>query len=350
MGTPDYLAPEQAANPAAADIRADIYSLGCTLFQLLTCDVPFPGGNASEKITRHNTIEPLPIMKLRRDVPVALANVVNKMMAKSPAQRNQTPAEVAEALRPYAEPALRRPRWFWLLPLMLLFALIVGGVGLAWNYWPVKKTPALPQPANRNVGRPIDGWGEWIDPVGDCTIQADKAKVVITAASGVHALNTGYGNMDAPRLLRPVKGNFKATVKLTADFSARDPHEFLSAGMLLMVDNWNYLRFERNIWQGGDGLAYSIGPLFEYVQDGKELTKTNGKTVPFFQGNSTYLQLTRRDDRIEWGLSHDGQNWIRSTRPLNVTLARQAQLGFAVVTTSQKPFTVEFSEFTLVTE
>ena len=98
MGTPDYLSPEQAINSHTADIRADIYSLGCTLYFLLAGEVPFPGGALGYKLVRHRMEEPAPLEKVRPGVPSWTAQVVRKMMAKKPEQRFQTPAEVAAAL------------------------------------------------------------------------------------------------------------------------------------------------------------------------------------------------------------------------------------------------------------
>jgi serine/threonine-protein kinase len=103
MGTPDYLAPEQAFDFHQADIRADIYSLGCTFFFLLTGQPPFPGGTLTEKLLRHQSVEPPGVEKIRRGVPAPLANAVRRMLAKRPADRYQTPAEVADVLAGYAE-------------------------------------------------------------------------------------------------------------------------------------------------------------------------------------------------------------------------------------------------------
>lgn len=103
MGTPDYLSPEQGRNLDDVDIRADIYSLGCSLYFLLTGEVPFPGGTPLEKIERHASAEPEPIQNLRPIVPDEVAAVVGRMMAKLPTHRFQTPAEVADALEPFAE-------------------------------------------------------------------------------------------------------------------------------------------------------------------------------------------------------------------------------------------------------
>src|SRR5262245_38593390 len=101
MGTPDYAAPEQFRDAHTADARADIYALGCTLFHLLTGQVPFPGSSFSEKYEAHAHKEPPPVEELCPDVPGGLALVVQKMLAKRPAGRFQTAAEVAEALAPF---------------------------------------------------------------------------------------------------------------------------------------------------------------------------------------------------------------------------------------------------------
>ncbi len=102
MGTPDFLSPEQARNLHKTDIRSDVYSLGCTFHFLLTGQVPYPGGLTLEKLIRHSTEDPTPVTQYRNDVPEAILAVLSKMMAKRPADRYQTPAEVAVALEPFA--------------------------------------------------------------------------------------------------------------------------------------------------------------------------------------------------------------------------------------------------------
>jgi WD40 repeat protein len=101
MGTPDYMAPEQMKDAAHADIRADIYSLGCTLYYLLTGGPPFKAGNLYQLLHAHQAAQPKPLTASRPEVPAGLAAVVSRMMAKDPAQRYQTPLEVAQALVPF---------------------------------------------------------------------------------------------------------------------------------------------------------------------------------------------------------------------------------------------------------
>jgi predicted Ser/Thr protein kinase len=111
MGTADFIAPEQASDPHKADIRADIYSLGCTLYFLLAGHSPFPEGTAVDKLIAHAERAPKPLNKLRSDVPVELVRVLDKMMAKNPKDRYQTPAAVAEALVPFLGDRDRRRSW-----------------------------------------------------------------------------------------------------------------------------------------------------------------------------------------------------------------------------------------------
>src|SRR5262249_33908306 len=101
MGTPDYVAPEQVRSAHHVDARADIYSLGCTLYHLLTGQVPFPGSSLSEKFRAHEIREPVAVEELCPDIPGGLALVVQRMMAKRPEDRFQTAQEVVEALAPH---------------------------------------------------------------------------------------------------------------------------------------------------------------------------------------------------------------------------------------------------------
>ena len=99
VGTPDFIAPEQIRDAKSADIRADIYSLGCTLYYLLTGGPPFRGEHLWDVYQAHFSMDADPLNLVRPEVPVELAAVVAKMMAKEPDRRFQTPAEVARGAR-----------------------------------------------------------------------------------------------------------------------------------------------------------------------------------------------------------------------------------------------------------
>ncbi|MHB1037691.1 MAG: serine/threonine-protein kinase [Pirellulales bacterium] len=99
LGTADYLAPEQALNSHNVDAKADIYSLGCTLYFLLTGHPPFPEGTLPQRLMMHQTRMPASIRAERPDAPEELVEICRKMMAKSPDQRVQSAVEVARLLR-----------------------------------------------------------------------------------------------------------------------------------------------------------------------------------------------------------------------------------------------------------
>jgi serine/threonine protein kinase len=101
MGTPDYIAPEQALDAARADIRADLYSLGCSLYFLLAGQPPFRGKSLSAVLFKHQSESAVPLHQRRDDVPEDLSALVARLMEKDPAARFQTPAEVASALKPF---------------------------------------------------------------------------------------------------------------------------------------------------------------------------------------------------------------------------------------------------------
>jgi serine/threonine-protein kinase len=101
-GTPDFMSPEQARNRDRVDIRSDLYSLGCTFYYLLTGKVPFPGGGVLDKLIRHHSEVATAPDKLRPKIPAGVAAIVMELLAKDPADRFQTPKELAEALVPHA--------------------------------------------------------------------------------------------------------------------------------------------------------------------------------------------------------------------------------------------------------
>jgi serine/threonine-protein kinase len=153
LGTFDYISPEQARNPRDADIRSDIYSLGCTLFFMLTGRPPFPDGNVLQKLLAHQG-DPAPeVRELRPDVPDNLASVIATMLAKKPDDRFQTPIDLSAALTSCVEqlglapPAAALPAYMgtwsqptqfwrqhaiWVVPAVLLIV-IVAVLGIVWH-------------------------------------------------------------------------------------------------------------------------------------------------------------------------------------------------------------------------
>lgn len=109
LGTPDFISPEQARDARSVDIRADLYSLGCTFYYCLTGRPPFPGGNDVQKLIKHQTEKPYPIEELRPHIPTQVVGIVERLMAKKAEERYQTPLQLAEELADYLTSATSSP-------------------------------------------------------------------------------------------------------------------------------------------------------------------------------------------------------------------------------------------------
>jgi serine/threonine protein kinase len=99
VGTVEYLSPEQSRDSSVADIRSDIYSLGCTVYHMLAGHPPFDEGGLGERVYKHMHTEPPDLRKINPDVPPALWTVVKRMLAKAPGARYQTPAALLHDLQ-----------------------------------------------------------------------------------------------------------------------------------------------------------------------------------------------------------------------------------------------------------
>jgi serine/threonine-protein kinase len=103
LGTFDYISPEQARDPRAADVRSDLYSLGCTIFFMLAGRPPFADGTMVQKLLQHQQQAPPSLDDIRPDVPTRFAEIVSRLMAKDPLDRYQRPAVLVADLAAFAE-------------------------------------------------------------------------------------------------------------------------------------------------------------------------------------------------------------------------------------------------------
>lgn len=193
-GTPDYLAPESGLAEEYCDIRGDLYSLGCTFYQLLSGRVPFPGGGWTNKLLRHRLEEPAALESLRPATPPAVVALVARLMARDPEQRLATPAALLAELDRLQAPLPVPPRRPARLPLgrlaaaisvVVLAGLLLGGMArLVWSdpdpapAPPVRHTAAYPLLAAALPAAP--GYGV----VGRADEYATLAAAVVAASDG----------------------------------------------------------------------------------------------------------------------------------------------------------------------
>jgi serine/threonine protein kinase len=193
LGTPDYMAPEQARDPGCADIRSDIYSLGCTLYHLLAGQPPFPAGTPLQKLLAHQECSPPLLTTVRQDIPEELTGILERMLAKDPARRYPTPADLATDLERVIDPAsaapaakLRRSSWRAILRAAGILAAVSVLTLVAW----VALLPLLsPGRSHTSQAKELsEPQAPAADPVGLASIEAlarQKRKVRDRAVSWV---------------------------------------------------------------------------------------------------------------------------------------------------------------------
>jgi predicted Ser/Thr protein kinase len=161
MGTPQYVAPEQATDARMADTRADIYSLGCTLFAVLAGRPPFVEDTAVKLVLAQIGKDAPPLHQVRPDVPPALSALVARMLAKDPARRYQRPIEVAQALTAFVRPTVgSAPRTVPTATAVPAKTAPANEVPVAWDKLvdePVKRpaAPARAHPRRRVTGKTL---------------------------------------------------------------------------------------------------------------------------------------------------------------------------------------------------
>jgi serine/threonine protein kinase len=162
LGTVDYISPEQAGDAREVDIRSDIFSLGCTLFYLLTGKTPFAGAEVIERIMARLLNDAPSVRSLRPEVPAALEKVLAKMLARNPADRYGTPVEIAAALEPFTALAQTLPAGAG-MPASSATALAPGEPPtISWSPWNFDEaSPPEPQRKVKVQRRGIRGMPLW---------------------------------------------------------------------------------------------------------------------------------------------------------------------------------------------
>lgn len=218
LGTFDYISPEQARDPRNTDVRSDLYSLGCTLYFMLTGQPPFPEGTVLQKLLSHSSEEPEDMRQLRPELPEDMSTIVKKLLAKQPEQRFQSPRELIGELLLLADrlnmtsitanssvwlaPAARPGVWWaqhlpWMVP-ATLFVLLV----LLQFWWDRAEsiTPTLPrQLASAEKKAPLESSGKSPAATPEANVNDTRSKGPSTDVSSQPAPGDGDGSTTAKK-------------------------------------------------------------------------------------------------------------------------------------------------------
>jgi regulation of enolase protein 1 (concanavalin A-like superfamily) len=194
----------------------------------------------------------------------------------------------------------------------------------------------------------LKGWGQAADPDGDCRFVQKDGKLTIAVPGTLHNLVADRGQVNAPTVLSPVKGEFIAMVKSTGgirpgpESSVPDGLPYYGAGLLLRVDRDNYFRLERaGLMRDG---AFTTYVNFEHFKEGRRAFSKGA----VLQDLPTHLRLERRGGSIYASASHDGVHWMPFPA-LEVRLPDEVKIGVAAVNSSTKPFRAELESLDVFT-
>ena len=191
-------------------------------------------------------------------------------------------------------------------------------------------------------------WGDFVDPDGDCQLELDQrdGRLRIVTPGKTHILSAEIGYLNAPRLLRDIKGDFDVTVRVAGTShpggkpTTTNYPPFHGAGILVWQDEANYVRLEI----AADVQHAKPRPYvnFEYRKEGALAVSSGLKN----SDGSNYLRLKRRGDEIVASFGPDGLRWT-SFPPLFAKLNDRLNVGVLAINTATKPLTAELEGFEL---
>jgi regulation of enolase protein 1 (concanavalin A-like superfamily) len=198
--------------------------------------------------------------------------------------------------------------------------------------------------------RKIRGWGEVLDPDGDCKITTSKGKLTIEIPGSVHGLGVERGETNSPRVWNNVTGNFRAQVKVSADFpqaaesllASRKP--FHGAGLVAYADDDNNVRLERaELVLDGKNVSYTS---FEMRSNGNWTRGGRADEHPLRSDLPTWLRLERRGGLLRGAVSQDGEKWIELD-PIKTPIGKNLKVGVISGHDTSSEFKVTFEDFEL---
>ncbi|QJW99880.1 hypothetical protein FTUN_7503 [Frigoriglobus tundricola] len=216
----------------------------------------------------------------------------------------------------------------------------------------VADAPAAPGAGPSPAKTVLATWGTVNDPDGDCKFSVSKGRLSIGIPGKDHALGVERGQMNAPRVLRDVEGDFIAQVRVSGEFLqgaesvVANRRPFHGAGLLLWHDDKNYIRLERaELVSEKTNMRYAS---FEQRRNGEFVRVGNAATLPLTE-KETYLRLERRNGKVYGAASADGVEWS-SLQPIAVELPRSVRIGVAAGHNTSSRFDPTFDEFKLFVE
>jgi RNA polymerase sigma factor (sigma-70 family) len=239
--------------------------------------------------------------------------------------------------------------------LLVVVTLGSGVGGLTYGRYAVAGTDPVARPiADSQPPRlSLRGWGTATDPDGDCKFTVAQDTLTITLPGTDHALCVEQNRMNAPRVLRPVEGDFIAQVRVAGDFPGGSKsvvatrHAFHGAGLLVWQDANTYIRLERGLVTSDDqNINYASWEL----RKGGEFARIGNSGDLILQDAAVWLRIERLGNKILGSVSTDGTSWT-TLEPITVDMPKKLLVGVVAghnTLTGYEPTFEDFRLFQLV--
>lgn len=206
-------------------------------------------------------------------------------------------------------------------------------------------------PEKEPDGKKLDGWGLALDADGDCKFTPTDKALTIAVPGKFHSLEIEAGNLNAPRVLTEVDGDFVLSVKVSGEFKAggksTNPNPrglpYTAAGILVWSDSDNFIRLERAAFSRNGKLTTTVA--FEEREGGYRGAVHNEVT----KGGDCWLRMERKGSRISGAISYDGKTATK-LKPIDTVWPTKLKVGVHAISTASDPFAPTFEEFKLTTK
>jgi regulation of enolase protein 1 (concanavalin A-like superfamily) len=210
---------------------------------------------------------------------------------------------------------------------------------------------AAPVPKETDAQKLAKLYGTPIDPAKDCKFTLDGGKLTITAGKGDHDLSVQSKEMNAPRALKEIEGDFEMKVKVSGDYpkGAKGASEkrtlvFYGHGLLVWDDENNYVRLEKAYVDRLDGTpTYTYGS-WELFAGGKWVRQGTQSDFKFDEKDAAYFKLARTKNVFTASISKDGKEW-KDLDPIEAEMGKTLKVGVAAVHICDTAFDAVFEEY-----
>lgn len=197
----------------------------------------------------------------------------------------------------------------------------------------------------------LPGWGQAIDPDGDCSFELGDGSLTVVAPGPTHGLSAELNRMNAPRVLSPIDGDFVVDLQVNTRFTPGEQTvaqrtAYQGSGILLMKDDQTYVRLESAVLvRGGRPRFYTN---FELRVDGRLQRFGTPGDFSLDGENPVRLRLERRGDEILGAVTQEPGTW-HYLQAKSTPLPAELQVGVAAINASSKPLVAEFADFRVFT-